>query len=497
MLKRQEAIKPSEFRTFGNLLRYLRERAHLTQRELARRVGYHDSYLSRLEKNARTPDEFILRERFIPALKIEKGSDWAARLFELASESTVPAAPAAGSGWEPNLPSSFTPLLGRESESAALRQMLSCEGVRLVTLIGPPGVGKTRLALHVAEQLTLLFEDGALFVDLMPVLDAGQVLHALAAALGALEANDIRVFDKVKTVLRDREALIVMDNFEQVLEAAPQVAALLSAAPRLKILVTSREALRLNGEQEFPLAPLPVPDGKGRSALDFPSIQLFVQRARAAKPDLYLDEESMERVAELCRRLDGLPLAIELAAARIRVFSPVTMLEQFDQRFKWLAHTARSLPEWRRTLWSAIHWSYNLLNEKERLLFERLAVFSGGWTVEAAEAVCCDKTVPRAEVLPLLMQLADKSLVVAEAGARYRFLDTIGKFAHEKLAEHGSVEKIRLRHLRHFADWAESLEEHEGILDALRARDGARAETLMQRHITRGMNTLLREVRHS
>ena len=477
MSKKHATFEPSQFQTFGELLRYLRERASLTQRNLAQRVGYHYSYLSRLEKNVRPPDELILRTRFIPALKIEKESDWAARLLELASQPTAPDAPASGPGWEEaNLPASLTPLLGRESESAALFNILSSEDVRLVTLIGPPGVGKTRLSLHIAEQLASTFKDGAIFVDLMPVSDPVQVIPALAAALGTLETNEVQIFEGVKTALRERNLLIVMDNFEQVLEAAPQVAVLLGVAPRVKILATSREALRLRGEQEFPLGPLPVPDPKGGSALDYPSVQLFVQRARAAKPDFHLDEEDIVRVADLCRRLDGLPLAIELAAARVRTFSLEDMLEQFDRRFQWLAHTSRDIPEWRRTLWSAIHWSYNLLSEHERILFERFSVFAGGWSIEAAEAICCNGShTPCPGVLNLLMALVDKSLVVSESKSRFRFLDTIQKFAYEKLVERGGLQEAAYRHLHYFADWAETLEAQYNTLSPLdfQARTGA------------------------
>ena len=462
MVKRRTSLDPSSFQTFGELLRYLRERASLSQRALAQQVGYHYSYMSRLEKNVRTPDTLILRTRFIPALRIENDPAWAARLLELAVEGPQEdLASKTESDRRPhpgaNLPVSLTPLLGRESESAALFQILTSADVRLVTLIGPPGVGKTRLSLHLAEQLASHFADGAVFVDLMPILDPSQVMPELAAVLGAQETYETSVAASVQSALHGREMLIVMDNFEQVLEAAPQLIPLLGAAPGVKILVTSREALRLRGEQEFPLAPLPVPDAAG-SVLDFPSVQLFVQRARAAKPDFQLSETDAARVAEICRRLDGLPLAIELAAARVRSFSPADMLAQFDRRFQWLANTGRDIPEWRRTLWSAIAWSYNLLTDKERALFARLSVFAGGWTVEAAEAVCCDETVcPRDEMMSMLMQLVDRSLVVAE-GARYRFLDTIARFAHEKLIESGDLEERSGRHLRYFAEWAESLE---------------------------------------
>lgn len=462
MSKRQLSLDPLHFQTFGDLLRYLRERARLSQRDLAQRVGYHYSYLSRLEKNVRAPDELILRTRFIPALRIENDHVWVERMFELAAAEQQTSAstpdPARVARWEPNIPPSLTPLLGREDESAALFQMLTSEETRVVTLIGPPGVGKTRLSLHIAEQLSSQFEDGAIFVDLMPILDHAQVIPALAAALGAQETLGSTVLENVKSVLRGRSLLIVMDNFEQVLDAAPQLLPLLAAAPGVKILATSREALRLRGEQEFPLPPLAVPNAKNRSPMDFPAVQLFVQRARAANPDLDLNDDDLARVAELCRRLDGLPLAIELAAARIRIFSPADMLEQFDRRFQWLANTAREVPEWRRTLWAAIAWSYNLLGENERALFARLSIFAGGWTVESAEAVCCDAGCPRSEALEIILRLVEKSLVVAEAGGRYRYLDTIGKFAHEKLEESGALETTGRRHLRHFADWSEALE---------------------------------------
>ncbi|MFN8410902.1 MAG: tetratricopeptide repeat protein [Anaerolineales bacterium] len=470
MVKQKHNFEPSAFQTFGELLKYLRERAHLSQRELAEQVGYHYSYMSRLENNVRMPDEASIRTRFIPALRIQQDPAWAERLLELATEasakeSIVETQSNSNIGGSGALPIPLTPLLGRDSKSDQLYQILSASQSRLVTLIGPPGVGKTRLSLHVAEHLSTMFKDGVIFVDLMPISDSEQVIPALAAALGTQETSEASTFENVKAALHERNMLIVMDNFEQVLDAATELASLLAAAPAIKILATSREALRLRGEQEFPLDPLDVPNGENSSVLDFPAVQLFLQRARAAQPDFSLGEEDASRVAEICRRLDGLPLAIELAAARIRSFSLADMLDQFDRRFQWLALTARDIPEWRRTLWSAIAWSYNLLTEHERNLFERLSVFSGGWTVEAAEIVCADEQdCPRAEILPMLLQLVDKSLVVREANARYRFLDTIGKFAHEKLIETGKLDEISRCYVLYFSNWAETLEKKYNLI---------------------------------
>ncbi|MBK9208847.1 MAG: XRE family transcriptional regulator [Anaerolineales bacterium] len=448
MAKPRTALEPVTTASLGELLRYFRERANLSQRELAQKVGYHYSYISRLEKNERALSESALRKLFIPALKLEHDPKATTRLLELATSINLSAAitdadlqPASSPARSAGLPVSLTPLLGREAESASLFNILLNEGTRLVTLIGAPGVGKTRLALHVAEQLASNFSDGVIFVDLMPVLETDQVLPTLAAALDTQENN-------LPAILSQRSQLIVIDNFEQVLESAPQLLPLLNA-PKIKILTTSREALRLRGEQEFPLAPLPVPDEKTNpSALDFASVQLFLQRAQSAKPDFQLEGEDVSRAAEICRRLDGLPLAIELAAARIRSLSLTAMLKQFDRRFEWLTHGGRDLPVWRQTLWGAIEWSYTLLSGQERALFTRLSVFAGGWNLEAAEEICSDELLcTPSDILNLLIQLIDKSLITVDAQTgRYHFLETLREFAFENLKDGNDLEPIRQRH---------------------------------------------------
>ncbi len=464
------SIDPASFKTLGDLMRYLRESAHLTQRELASKVDYHYSYISRVEKNLHVPEAATLMARFVPALGLENEPEWSARLLELAktaagikAESSFRLGVALSQDNAGKLPASLTSMLGREREVASLIEILQRAEVRLVTIVGPPGVGKTCLALHVAEQVAKAFADGVIFVDLTPVKQAGLVLSAMAASLGIQELAEFPLIEKLKAALHKRDMLVVMDNFEQVLEAAPQLIPLLGDAPGIKILATSREALRVGGEQEFPLAPLPVPlTLSGNSFLDSPAVQLFIERARAVKPDFKIQGQTASRVAEICRRLDGLPLAIELAAARVGTLSLSAMLDQFARRFEWLTRGDRHLPIWRQTLWGAVEWSYNLLTGQERALLNRLSAFAGGWTLEAAESVCSDDILcAPSDILGLLMQLADKSLVVADAeGERYYFLETLREFAHEKLKESADLGRVRQRHCEYYLKFIESAQPH-------------------------------------
>ncbi len=461
-------ITPDSFQNFGGLLRYLRERARLSQRDLAARVDYHYSYISRIENNQTVPDAATLMARFIPALRLEKDGTWGARLLAFAAHKQNPPAnePLASSAHEVDpvsLPVPFTPLLGREQETAALTALLLSDDVRLVTLVGPPGVGKTRLAIHAARLAGKSFEHGVIFVDLAPIDKAERVLPELAKMLGIHEADPSSSMTAAQTVLRDKHILILMDNFEQVIQSAPQISALLAKTPRVKMLVTSREALRISAEQEFPLAPLSVPQTSARmdDLLASPIIQLFMQRAQAVQPGFSLNEENASAVAEICSRLDGLPLAIELAAARINILNPHAMLKRFEQRMQWLTRGARDTHLWRQTLHGALDWSYHLLSEEERVFLRRLSVFTGGWTLESASAVCYETDAERAAMLPLLSQLVEKSLVVADGNdetMRYRFLDTIRHFVQEKFESSGERAHTRDRHLMYFANWAEQAE---------------------------------------
>jgi len=464
MAQKRPSINPQSFATFGDLLKYLRERAELSQRELAQQVGYHYSYLSRLEKNVRFPDPATLMARFVPALGIDGEPEWTSRLLELArtnaSDSPEADAPSLAESNLTGFPLAPHPLLGRAREAADVTRLLRGDA-RLVTLIGPPGVGKTRLALHVAEQLAGDFAHGSLFVDLAPLQQPDQVVPTLMQSLGIHETGAGNELERLKGRLQEDDLLLALDNFEQVLDAAPTLNQILNHARGVKILATSREALRLAGEVEFHLKPFLIPeDAAVEDAETFPAVQIFLQRARDARQDFSLTPENAPSILEICRRMDGLPLAIELAAARVNQMSPQAMVTQLDRRFEWLTRGGRDLHNWRRTLSGAVEWSYNLLGDEEKILLRRLSVFSAGWDLPSAESVCADAQLPRGMIFQLLIQLAEKSLVVAEetqAEPRWRLLETLRQFGHDRLVESGELDAARARHLARYAEWAETI----------------------------------------
>jgi predicted ATPase/Tfp pilus assembly protein PilF len=376
-----------------------------------------------------------------------------------------------------NLSAPTTPFVGRKTELAAVREILGRDDVRLVTLTGPGGTGKTRLAMEVAQELLEVFPDGVFFVSLAAIGDPALVIPSIADALGVTEqavpasgggeAVTPPVFEPLGTHLRDKNTLLVLDNFEQILAATPLLAELLAGCPKLKLLVTSQSSLHLRGGRDYPVPPLELPDLArlpGIEALsENAAVALFVDRAQAVKPDFELSGENAASIAEICLRLDGLPLAIELAAARTKLLSPKAMLERLGSRLQLLTGGARDLPSRHQTLRSTIDWSYDLLDPSEQILFAQLAVFVDGCTLDAAEAVCgAPDELPPGGVMDALESLIDKSLLrqreAADGELRFSMLETIREYALYRLIQRGELEGLRDRHAEHYLALAETAE---------------------------------------
>jgi len=493
-MKHTAAVSLSFFATFGEMLRYLRRRARLQQRDLAIAVGYSEGQICRLEQNQRLPDLPTLAARFVPALALEDQPELAARLMQLAAaarhldpplrqdspanggerseRSSAPALtnPAPRPG---NLPIPLTPLINRNQEVAAIGACLERDDVHLLTLVGPPGIGKTRLGLHVAGAWRALFRDGVFVVALAPIRDPALVLPTIAHTLGVKPTGEQLTLDDLHAVLSERQILLVLDNFEQVAAAAPQIAELLRAVPKSKALVTSRAALHLSGEHLFVVPPLARPDPRALPPLAqlaaMPAVELFTSRLQAIRPDFALTDENAGAVAEICARLDGLPLALELAAARGRLFSPHALLDRLrgasgPTALRFLIDGPRDLLVHQQTLRGTIDWSYDLLDEHERALLMRLAVFVGGCTEAAAEAVGTlnIETFERANVLNVLSSLVDKSLIKCESGTdetpRFMMLETIREYAREKLESSGQAARARRHHAAYYLRLVEAAE---------------------------------------
>ena len=435
--------------SFGGRLRRARRAAGFTQEELAVRAGLTPNAVGALERGEhRHPYPATVRA-LVAALGLSAAD--AAVLAASVPKRGERALALASRGWA--LPVSRTSFVGREREIAEVAALLRRDDAALVTLTGPGGVGKTRLALQVADGMARAFADGAVFVPLASVADAALVVPTLAGALGVREGNEPLVA-RLLTALRERELLLVVDNFEQVLDAAPVVTTLLAACPGLKVLATSREILRLTGEQVYPVPPLALPAAAHHSSAaasaNAAAVRLFAERARAADPGFALSEANGLAVAKICRRLDGLPLAIELAAARIRHLPVNTLLSSLGRLLPVLTGGPRDQPERLRTMHDAIAWSHDLLSPEEQAVFRRLAVFAGGWTLDAAEAVVGEPGCPGRGVLTGIAALIDKSLVRREegwdGGARFSMLETVREFALKRLATSGEMDAVGGRH---------------------------------------------------
>jgi len=357
----------------------------------------------------------------------------------------------------PNLPVQQTGFVGREKEVATAKELVRRDGVRLVTVTGPGGIGKTRLATQVASGLVDHFPGGTHFVPLFAVSDPNLVASAIAQAIGIREAGGESPLEILKRNLQDPSrapVLLLLDNFEHLVQAVPTVAEILAAGPSLKILVTSRAPLHVYGEHEFPLLPLTLPESRSMASVEelsqCPAVALFVQRATAARPDFELNRENASAVAEICARLDGLPLAIELAAARVKVLSPSSMLTRMASRLHLLTGGSRDLPQRQQTLRGAIDWGYELLSVAEQKLFRRLSVFVGGCNLESVEAVCDTKSDLNLDPLDGMASMVDKSLVqrVQQGNDESRFvmLETLREYALEKLEVSGEAASTKRAH---------------------------------------------------
>ena len=360
----------------------------------------------------------------------------------------------------PNIiPVSLNSLIGREQEIETLCQLLRRPEVRLVTITGPGGVGKTSLALQVAYDLQDAFTDGVFFISLAAISDSTLIIPTIAHTLGVVESPSRLLLDSLKEFLRDRQILLLLDNFEQIISAAPLLSEMLSACAGLRMLATSREALRLRGEREFPLLPLALPDQSSvETLMPYPGIALFVQRAQASQPDFGLTLENASAVTEICARLDGLPLAIELAAARIKLLPPEAMLRQLQESpLQMLTGGARDLPARQQTLRGTIQWSYDLLNADEQGVFRWLSVFVGGCTLEAAVKVMGQKAS-----LDNLDSLVNKNLLrqhETDHSPRLSMLETIREFGFEQLNHTHELESARRAHATYYLISAEDAEQ--------------------------------------
>jgi predicted ATPase/transcriptional regulator with XRE-family HTH domain len=449
----------------GELLKQYRVAAGLTQEELAERAQVSVRAIGALEQGVRRTPHTDTLHLLADALNL--GDDDQALLIEAVRASrrgAMGASPMARARAHPKgFPVPLTPLIGREREEAVIAHLLLQDDVRLLTLTGPAGIGKTRLATQVALGLGADFAT-VIFVSLASVRDPSRVTSVIGQALGLHEQPNNPASEQLTEYLSGREMLLILDNFEQVVQAGTEITHLMAACLRVKALVTSRVALGVRGEHEFPVPSLDTPDPAQLPSLEdlsrYPAVTLFVQRARAIKPMFAVTPALAPVIAAICARLDGIPLALELAAARIKLLSPRALLTRLEGSLSLLTQGATDLPERQQTMRRAIAWSYDLLSAAEQRLFRRLAVFVDGWTLEAAETVCRGDDLPVSYVIDGLARLVDSSLVVQEERdtdePRFRLLQLIREYGWEQLLAHTEVSVLRSRHAEQYLAFAET-----------------------------------------
>jgi len=480
---------------FGLWLRQRRKALDLTQEKLAAAIDVSLPTIVKIEASERRPSrevaELLARCLKVSAEELPDFMRLARAPLEPQTPTAPPPLPAASQpaqfaaivarGQTDHLPTPLTSFVGRQQEIAAIRDLvqgacLTAGGCRVVTLTGPGGSGKTRLAIQVARLLTLQYRHGAWWVDLSSLQDAALVPDSVLRGLGMTPAPGQPTMQTLINYLRERDLLLLLDNCEHLQEACAQlVAAILETCPAIFVLATSREPLGVPGEQLWPVPTFAVPAVsiglEVETLLSYDAVHLFVERARMHRPTFELRSDNAAQVAEICRRLNGIPLAIELAAARVRMMEVDEILVRLSNCLRLLASTSALAPPRQQTLRASINWSHDLLSPAECLLLQRLAVFVGGCTLAAAEVVCKDRLLAEEEILDLLGRLVDRSLVVAEGG-RYGFLETIREYALERLIEAGEAEMLRERHAAYFASYMEEhfdailgAEQHQAIVE--------------------------------